>query len=52
MKVLKHEWFPKVRNLIDFSDSQGLKPEDIAYVTKNPDGTWEMLYFAKDDGHK
>lgn len=52
MKVLKHEWFAKIRDLVSMVNSVGIKPDDIAYLDKNPDGTWEILYFSKDDGRK
>lgn len=52
MKVLKHQWFPKVKDLLSFAEASMLQKGDIVHTSKNPDGSWEMLYFSKDDGHK
>lgn len=51
-KKLKHKRFVRPRELEDFVNDTVLSKDDILYVGKSSDGTWEMLCYLKDDGYK
>ena len=51
-KKLKYKHFVRARYLEYFVEENRLQKDDIVYVGKSPEGTWEMLCYLQDDGNK
>lgn len=48
----KHKHFDSPREIAAFINGRHLSKDDILYIGRAPDKTWEMLCYLDDDGYK